>query len=323
MTGTTRGAVLVATSHWPLATTRWVVGLDEAGYGPNLGPLVQAAVAVRLPVDDPAGWETHSGCLRRAGGSRKDPRLRVDDSKKLHQGLNGFQKLEHGLMAVGGAYGTVEDFLAPLALPGVLDDLRGEAWFDPHEFLPFFPPAPSSHEPVGRIVGVQLLPTPLFNRVVAGSNSKGTALSVGLSALLTAAHAALPAGEPVTVLCDKQGGRTFYAPALQAAFPDGWVVAELETPDESRYRIERLDRELVVVVKPRADADGVSVALASMTAKYLREVCMRQFNRFWAGHVPGLAPTAGYPVDAKRFYAQIRPAMERLGLTEDAVWRSR
>ena len=31
----------------------WVVGIDEAGYGPNLGPLVQAAVALKLPDDDP------------------------------------------------------------------------------------------------------------------------------------------------------------------------------------------------------------------------------------------------------------------------------
>ncbi len=304
---------------------RWVVGIDEAGYGPNLGPLSQTAVAVALPADDPAGWDALSDRVRRAGGSRKDPRLRVDDSKRLHQGLNGFQRLEHGLVAVGGASGTVEEFLAPLALPGVLDDLRGEAWFDPDEFLPLFPPAPHAPGPVplARIVGVQLLPTPLFNRMVAGSNSKGTALSVGLSALLAAAHATLPAGEPVTVLCDKQGGRTFYAPALQAAFPDGWVVAELETVGESRYRVERVGRELLVVVKPRADVEGVSVALASMVAKYLREVCMRQFNRYWATHVPGIEPTAGYPVDAKRFYAEIRPAMARLGVAEELVWRSR
>ena len=101
------------------------------------------------------------------------------------------------------------------------------------------------------------------------------------------------------------------------------MVPELETPEESRYRVERLGREMLVVVTPRADAAGVSVALASMVAKYLREVCMRQFNRYWATHVPGIAPTAGYPLDAKRFYAQIRPAMDRLGLTEDQVWRSR
>src|SRR5438874_2350163 len=44
----------------------WVIGVDEAGYGPNLGPLVQSAVAVRLPADDPAGWETHRPHVRRA-----------------------------------------------------------------------------------------------------------------------------------------------------------------------------------------------------------------------------------------------------------------
>jgi len=78
-----------------------------------------------------------------------------------------------------------------------------------------------------------------------------------------------------------------------------------------------------VVFRPRADGDSVAVALASMLCKYLREVCMIQFNRFWARHVPGLAPTAGYPNDAKRFYAEIRPAMAKLGLSEDQVWRKR
>ena len=65
------------------------------------------------------------------------------------------------------------------------------------------------------------------------------------------------------------------------------------------------------------------LALASMLAKYLREVFMRQFNRFWLGHVPGLKPTAGYPGDARRFYDQIRDAMAELGLSEDQVWRKR
>jgi hypothetical protein len=37
--------------------------------------------------------------------------------------------------------------------------------------------------------------------------------------------------------------------------------------------------------------------------------------------VPGIAPTAGYPLDAKRFIDEIRPAMERLGIPESAVWR--
>ena len=84
-----------------------------------------------------------------------------------------------------------------------------------------------------------------------------------------------------------------------------------------------LPREVTITFRPRADGDSVSVALASMLCKYLREVCMRQFNRFWAGHVPGIAPTAGYPLDANRFYAEIRPAMARLGLVADQVWRKK
>jgi hypothetical protein len=50
---------------------------------------------------------------------------------------------------------------------------------------------------------------------------------------------------------------------------------------------------------------------------------MRQFNRFWAKHVPGIQPTAGYPGDAKRFFDEIKPAMAKLGLTDDEVWRKR
>jgi len=176
---------------------------------------------------------------------------------------------------------------------------------------------------------VNLVPAPLFNKVCDGSGSKATVLSCGLVSLLSRAREAghAPNGEyanhPVTVLCDKQGGRNFYAALVQQAFPDGWVVAERESAGESRYRVERLDRPVAVTFRPRAEAESVAVALASMLAKYLREVCMRQFNRFWAKHVPGIAPTAGYPGDSKRFYAEIRGAMARLGLTEDQVWRKR
>ena len=58
-----------------------------------------------------------------------------------------------------------------------------------------------------------------------------------------------------------------------------------------------------------------------MICKYLREVCMMQFNAYWAIHVPGLIATAGYPVDAKRFFADIGPAMVRLGVKEETIWR--
>ena len=70
-------------------------------------------------------------------------------------------------------------------------------------------------------------------------------------------------------------------------------------------------------------AFSTSVALASMISKYVRELLMREFNRYWLAHVPGLKPTAGYPQDAVRYIDAIRPALLKLGIAERAVWRSR
>jgi hypothetical protein len=65
------------------------------------------------------------------------------------------------------------------------------------------------------------------------------------------------------------------------------------------------------------------VALSSMVSKYLREVLMHQFNEFWAQHVPGLKPTQGYPVDAKRFRDDIAEAIRVLEVDDSHLWRNR
>lgn len=310
----------------------WVVGIDEAGYGPNLGPLVQAAVALKLPGGDPAGWETLKAVVRRAH-EKADGRLLIDDSKKVYT-RGGLEALERGVWAIVAPEPCpVRDFLWSCdELPPWGEDLCGESWFDREDVLPVHidPSATwGASEPVREALGGQwtgdyrIVPAPRFNRFVDEYGSKGTVLSRGLIELLASQAAAIPEGEPLHFACDKQGGRNYYAPLLQEAFPEGWVIAERESAEESRYRVELLPRDVTVTFRPRADGDSVAVALASMVCKYLREVCMRQFNRFWAAHVPGIKPTAGYPLDAKRFYDEIRPAMEKLGLTADQVWRKK
>jgi ribonuclease HII len=313
----------------------WVVGIDEAGYGPNLGPLVQAAVCLHLPDDDPAGWETLKSVVRRAH-EPADDRLLIDDSKKVYT-AGGLAALERGVRMTGPVCNGVEEIVRKQVLPGYHADLAAECWYAPTEPLPLtttpeawfadlvvfggqFSTAAVTFGPAG----VALVPAPRFNRIVDEVGSKGAVLARGLVELAAAASAELPRdGAPLLFSCDKQGGRNFYAAMVQQAFPDGWVVIEKEGAAESRYRIEGLDRAVSVTFRPRADGDSVAVALASMLCKYLREVCMRQFNRFWATHVPGLAPTAGYPNDAKRYYEAIRPAMAKLGLTADQVWRKK
>jgi hypothetical protein len=311
----------------------WVVGIDEAGYGPNLGPLVQAAVALHLPDEDVAGWETLKPVVRRCC-DRADGRLLIDDSKKVYT-RHGFEALERGVWSITAADPhTIREFLwSQDELPSWGQDLCGEAWFDGTDSIPVAID-PGEHwaacEPVRDFLGgrwygdFRIVPAPRFNRVVDEFGSKAVVLSRGLIDLLSSIPAAVGAnGEPLVFLCDKMGGRNFYAGMLQEAFPNGWIVPERESAAESRYRVEMLDRPVTITFRPRADGDSVAVALASMLCKYLREVCMRQFNRFWAAHVPGIVPTAGYPVDAKRFFDQIKPAMAKLGLTDDQVWRKK
>jgi len=82
------------------------VGIDEAGYGPNLGPLVMTAVVAESTGDggdEPRGgrdldfWGELAATVDRAGG---DPdRLWVDDSKAILRGGKGRDRLETACLA--------------------------------------------------------------------------------------------------------------------------------------------------------------------------------------------------------------------------------
>ncbi len=64
----------------------WIVGIDEAGYGPNLGPFVMSAVAFRIPGADANAdlWSILSAAVRRPGNGGADRRIVVGDSKLVY-----------------------------------------------------------------------------------------------------------------------------------------------------------------------------------------------------------------------------------------------
>src|SRR5689334_20262944 len=113
----------------------WRVGLDEAGYGPNLGPLVLSSSACRVPAGAPEClWECLAAAVRRAEHPA-DGRLLIDDSKKVNGGKAGLARLEAGVLAVLASGGrrppdcathqggdaprspaTVRDYLSTVAL---------------------------------------------------------------------------------------------------------------------------------------------------------------------------------------------------------------
>ena len=75
-----------------------LIGTDEAGYGPNLGPLVVAASAWRLPDADKAAdrLARMAAEIGAAAGSRQAPWA---DSKQLYKPGSGLGAIERGVLA--------------------------------------------------------------------------------------------------------------------------------------------------------------------------------------------------------------------------------
>lgn len=315
----------------------WLIGIDEAGYGPNLGPLVQTAVGFRVPGDPGTCdlWHLLASAVRRHGNN--DDRLVIDDSKKVYAATDGLGALEAVALATvvppeqcpGLTLGRLVERVAPDCRP----DLDAEPGFAHDHKLPITA-APEAVVAAGRrFLGAcaaaglnhlwvrSVVTTPArFNARLDAVDNKAEVLAHGLCALIREGRRAGGDGEPVLFAVDRQGGRRYHAALLQSVCPDGWVHVEEETADRCRYRMT-VDRELRWTFQVRAESEFLPVALASMVSKYLREALMVQLNAFWRRHVPGLEPTAGYPQDAKRFRAAIDRAMKALGIAEHVVWR--
>ena len=313
----------------------WRIGIDEAGYGPNFGPLVMTAVAWH--VDDGISgadlWQTLRRVACRCGPKRRN-RLLVDDSKKVYRSGDGVGELECTVLAV-------LESLEPTTLHELLDHLGApgheieEDWFVGITALPVeitedrratshrdFHAACTKNGVVRRLVKSRVIGAPRFNALVDRFASKGAVLATGLVELVRWCLAQEPA-EDLVVTVDKHGGRNFYGAILQEISPDVWVTPRLESPRESTYDVKMPGRTMTITFRPEADANSFETALASIVSKYVRELCMREFNAYWRTHHPELAPTAGYPGDASRFLDAILPTLTRMEIPLDRVWRKR
>jgi ribonuclease HII len=315
----------------------WIMGLDEAGYGPNLGPFVMSLVAFRVPEPLLGGnlWTALTPAVRQDGAD--DGRILVNDSKAVYSSNSGLLGLERGVLATLWA----EPCSPPTTLRSLVNwlcpdggELTNEPWFQGDHTLPVelpadsLPPCATSFRETCVATAIErgmvrsdIVCPRRFNTILDAHGSKGVVLAESMANLLRVAVQQTPGNDPLHFFIDKHGGRNSYAALIQHALPDGVVIARQEGMNRSAYRVLGLGREVELTFQPRADAEHFCVALASMASKYVRETLMLEFNRFWASHLPDLKPTAGYPSDATRFYNAIRPVVERLGIVEAAVWR--
>ena len=318
----------------------YLVGTDEAGYGPNLGPLVISASVWHVPgaeceVDL---YDVLAAGVCRAEEARAGERLAVGDSKLLYKAQGSLEPLERGVLALlaasGGRPGTWRE-LCDLLDGGCRDAQAALPWLCDYELDLPLAQSPSEVEEAtqaflacakganAKCVGIRsrIVHPADFNRITAEVGNKSTLLTSQTLDLLAGVLAELPE-EPVFVVCDKHGGRNRYAPALQQVFPEYLVEVRGESRGESRYVFGPPARRVSVAFRTQAERYLPS-ALASMTSKYVRELCMRGFNEFWQRHVPGVRRTAGYPVDAKRFKREIAARQTELGIHDELLWRAR
>jgi ribonuclease HII len=320
----------------------YLIGTDEAGYAPNLGPLVISA-SVWWVEDATVGLDLYKQLKRVV--SKSPPRASVPprtwvvaDSKVLYSPAQGLAQLERGVLAALGLIDRCPDDWQDVwqALhPQALDQLPTMPW---HVDYDLRLPLAADIDDLGRLVpklrrqlaerGVRLVAVASravfpgeFNARTESDGNKSEALSK-ITLALVADMLELCRGEPTLVVCDKHGGRNYYNRLLQQQFPDPLVEVRGESNRESVYAWGPEDER--IEVRFRAEGESfLPAALASMTSKYLRELAMRAFNDFWCARIDDLRPTAGYPKDAHRFRAAIRETQLTLGIADDILWRNR
>jgi len=323
-----------------------LVGIDEAGYGPHLGPLVVAAAAGKFPGDaagDPNLWGALRGHVRKRPSGRSS-RVVICDSKVAYGGGN-IATLERAVLGFLAAMdirpSSLAEFLAVTAVSSGADQAGRAAprpWDSPKRLA--LPAATQAEEirtaaehlaeGLARLgaaaagLRVNVAAPARFNRLVQTTRNKASALFALTADILTDLRTRWP-HQPIHVTMDRHGGRRYYAGLLAAAFPMTRVEMLEEARAVSRYRLHGGGSAAPVhlTVRTRCETWSLFTALASMAAKYVRELHMRQLNGYFQSLVPGLAPTAGYGRDAWRFLDDVAAARKAAGVPDAAILRCR
>lgn len=310
-----------------------VAGIDEAGYGPRLGPLVISAAAFEVPdqAADQCLWTRLDAVVTR---SRRDrARIAVDDSKRLFSQATGVRHIERTALAFAAAAGqeatTFQGLLTGLAEGA--DGLAAYPWYEGADCpVPLAadagqvgPDARRLQEtPAARFLGVRSIPVLVgeYNRLVDQVGTKSATLFLKNAQLLTELWRDW-GDRGLIVHVDKHGGRNAYGLLLHQTFFGARIATLAEGRDHSLYDVRDGRRRMTIGFYMNGDARHLPIALASIYSKYLRELFMHHFNAFWTARLPGLKPTAGYAADANRFLADTQEARQRLAIDERLLIR--
>ncbi len=325
-----------------------LAGIDEAGYGPLLGPLVVGCSAWEIPAEAGEGllggelpclWTILRKLVSRTR-SRSGRKIHVNDSKQVYSSSAGLRELERSLLAIvtaGGEWPGDLEALLEVVSPAVMSHMPEYGWYEKpanevfpldNEAMPVKLFANALRAEMARTavrcvhLNANVMLERQLNHMMNQTQNKASAL-FSISAghidhlLRTYGH------QNLTIFCDRQGGREHYGSLLRLMFEEWSLSIIKEIDGHSEYQLHNAGHSVRILFCEKAEAQCLPVALASMLAKYLREAMMRRFNTWWRMHQPGLSPTAGYHTDGVRFLKDIDAKRRELGVTDDLIIRAR
>jgi ribonuclease HII len=304
----------------------FVMGVDENGLGPRLGPLVATSLTLEVPR------------YGRSALCERGLRLGLTDSKETGGfGRMGF--IESVALALLGTGPEPEprsaDRLLDLVFPDVELRLKSccpdastaeQCWGVDLELPAFGGDAGFGRHLLERLVGrSQLRLIDVQSRIacagllnaksVLGQNKLAVDLEL-FEDLIDSVHRRH--GAPLLVVCGMIGGIRDYASRF-GRFDSHRVRPLTGRKGQRRYTVEGVGE---VRFEVDADARHLPVALASIVGKYVREICMRRIGEFYRRGDPELRLASGYhdPVTT-RFVEATELPRRRLGIAQDCFRR--
>ncbi len=318
-----------------------IAGIDEAGYGPTLGPFVLSKVVMEIPGkchDETNIWhllkDAVSEKIQRGGN-----RIIVGDSKKLYQQKTGLKMLEEAVLSfVWHTKGPVSKFTDLLKQFSGCDEavLEKYPWYRGKDLdLPvasnvsaIMNYADVLNDTVNfrgvRILDIKsrFLCVSEINRQLEILGNKSLLLFKNCVTHLKEIFEYYGTHKP-KVLIDKHGGRNYYEKLLAQNFEGCNIDLIVEGNPLSAYSIKNESHKMDVSFAVGADSKYFPTALASMFSKYIRELFIRLFNAFWLEKIDDIKPTAGYPEDARRFLSQIHDIKSKLNINDSILIRAK
>lgn len=263
------------------------IGVDEAGYGPLLGPLTSCAYL-----------------------TSNEFSFDIKDSKKLFQNKK-FKKLETACLEYLPSFDNSCFFKNRTSY-------LNEPWHrylnsnenDDKLFLE------NSHS---KVILRSLTPHYFNFKVKQGLNKAEILLGL-IEKNLNELMQSIPLEQEVSIFCDRLGGRKMYSKVLETWGAN--IHKKEENQTLSSYEVTWFNKKVNISFMVKGDTLKHEIAAASCFAKLFREYSMLEFNQWWNNVLPSIKPTAGYYTDGKRFIKDIELYLKQHNISTELLERA-